>query len=391
MANEKNLLLKPNQLIGFEERNDISRMARHIWNFLLLYAQKDIKFNEHEGTMFEIKVSEVNDLADICEKDLQRLKKSIKCLMSPITIVDDPTHLAMISPVPFVDLDIERKVYVYKLEDSVIEMLKNTDYFTKLNLTDFNAFKSKYTYVIFEWLKRYETAHEIPKISVEDMRKITGTNAMKSYDNFANFNDKVLNVAISEINEKTKYLVSVDFITEVVKTRPKVTNLKFHFSKRNSEKDLIIVENEETENNSNPDVIQKMYHARYLPVCEKYLKNNFCSSTSEFFRATYLVDLSGLDHFLTSKDKYKNNKIKNKTNKPLKWLLDDIKKDINNGGKHGRWQNQIDYYRELLAELPPTESARYARLQDKEGFLEQVYKLEKRLGKKSKIKLPNWL
>ena len=86
----------------------------------------------------------------------------------------------MISRVPYVDLDIERKVYVYKLEDSVIAMLKNTDYFTKLNLTDFNAFKSKYTYVIFEWLKRYETAHEIPKISVEDMRKITGTNAMKS-------------------------------------------------------------------------------------------------------------------------------------------------------------------------------------------------------------------
>ena len=46
MSNE---LFKPNEFIAIIERTNVNRVARHLWNFFLMYAQREIRFAKHEG------------------------------------------------------------------------------------------------------------------------------------------------------------------------------------------------------------------------------------------------------------------------------------------------------------------------------------------------------
>ena len=57
MSNE---LFKPNEFIAIIERTNVNRVARHLWNFFLMYAQREIRFAKHEGCDFEVKVTEIN-------------------------------------------------------------------------------------------------------------------------------------------------------------------------------------------------------------------------------------------------------------------------------------------------------------------------------------------
>ena len=223
-------LYKPNELISVISTMELNRTARHLFNYFLQHAQKKIKFENYQDDTFRVNISELNELAEIDQKNYKLIDKALDHLMKAVTLTNDNKRIEKLVPVTYVKVDISTGEYVFTLQRLVIELLKQTDYFTKLNLLEFNPLKSKHSIILFEHLKRYEKLKNIPEMSVDLLREITDTT--KKYPNFNNLQQKVLDVAVSEINEFTNYNVSYELIKTKAKTRPKVGAVQFFFSKK---------------------------------------------------------------------------------------------------------------------------------------------------------------
>ena len=368
---------KPNELIAVIDQTQVNRLAKHLGNYLLKHAQEQIKFNNHQGNLFELNISETNSLAEIACKDYKLIEDSLEKLMQPVTIrdKDDPKSYHKLVPIYEIKVNAKLGLYQYRLAETMIELLQQTDYFTKLKLTEFNNLESKHSLVIYEWLKRYEKAPKIPQISIEELRQITNTTNKKTYDNFTNIKDKILDVAVKEITEKTPYTVTYEPIKErLSKYRPRVTAIQFNLSRKKPLKAITGTSGIVT------DEILEVSN-RYKALCDNYIAKGFCDTSAAFYQATYVSDFSQLLWFYNAK------KDIDKPNK-LKWLLDDIQK----GKRHPRRVSQTDYYNSLVSQV--TDKKQLISLEcghSNQGFLEQVLKLQKYLNENKKINNEKWL
>ena len=300
-------LYKPNELISVISSMELNRTARHLFNYFLQYAQRKIKFENYQDDTFRVNISELNELADITQKNYKLIDKALDNLMKAVTLTNDNKHIIKLVPVTFVNVDILKGEYVFRLERLVIALLKQTDYFTKLNLLEFNPLKSKHSIILFEHLKRYEKLQNIPEMSVDLLREITDTT--KKYKNFNDLQQKVLDVAVNEINAYTNYNVSYELIKARAKTRPKVSAVQFYFSKKVLEASKVQeaagLEPEE------PLWVQDAQNAQEeITVDEAFglfaeLKRVFSDLTKEQYnRATYRYTYKTLDKFAENIAKY---------------------------------------------------------------------------------------
>ena len=223
-------LYKPNELVSVISTMELNRTARHLFNYFLQYAQKKIKFENYQDDTFRVNINELNELAEITQKNHKLLDKALDNLMKAVTLTNDNKHIIKLVPVTFVNVDISTGEYVFTLQRLVIDLLRQTDYFTKLNLLEFNPLKSKHSIILLEHLKRYEKLNKIPELSIDLLRQITDT--QKKYPNFNNLQQKVLDVAVNEINAYTNYNVSYELIKTKAKTRPKVSAIQFYLAKK---------------------------------------------------------------------------------------------------------------------------------------------------------------
>lgn len=223
-------LFKPNEMVSFFAQLELNRTARHLFNYFLQHAQRKIKFENYQDDTFHINIKELNELAQIYPKTYEIVEKSLRCLMRPVVIRNDPHCYEAFVPVTRVKVNKKTGEYDFTLQRLVIDLLRQTDYFTKLNLKEFNPFNSKFSLIILEFLKQYEKLKNIPEVSIDELRKITDT--QNKYSIFTAFKNKVLDVAVSEINEFTNYNVSYELITTYTSRRPKVSAVQFYFSKK---------------------------------------------------------------------------------------------------------------------------------------------------------------
>ena len=305
-------LYKPNELISIISELELNRTARHLFNYFLRFAQKKIKFDDYKEREFEINIQEVNELAKINQKNYKLISKALDSLVQPVTLMDNPKRIIKLVPVTYVDLDIEKGVYKFKLEDIVIDLLKSTDYFTKLDLKEFNPLKSKHSIVIFEYLKRYENFGQIPLITLEELRSITDTK--DKYPNFADFEKKVLGVATNEINEHTAY--SVDYLTIKKRTcrRPKVHAIQFQFAKKSASSGIELNVTDVTQKTAQNVAKNEDLHAKtnsfqpnahvfdqlYLDFCKKFKDLN----VKDYELALNTYELTTLHQYLNDMQKY---------------------------------------------------------------------------------------
>ena len=375
-------LYKPNELIGAIDQIEVSRTAKHLLNFFLQYSQHELhKYkklhpdSEVYPTEFEIDVHTINGLAEIHSRDYERLKLKLIRLMQPVILRDDPKKFSALTPITAIDIDVPRGMYKFELQPKVVKALANTDYFTKLKLSDFNGLESKNSIVIYEWLKRYETSPQIPKLTVEDLRNITHTANMRKYNNFTDIKLRILDVAVNEISEKTPYTVTYETIKTRTTRRPKVTAIKFTMTKKKSEKEII--ETSGIESKGIDYVIWK-----YEQLCKMYIQFDFCSNPEDFYKATYAIDYELLFGFFERK---KDIQHKDK----LQWLYATVE-DPSSKLRYRR-PNQQDYYKRLLDKEDRLTQGLLLENQKTQGFLEQVLQLQKRHNDNKKIEIKYWL
>lgn len=223
-------LFKPNEMVSFFAQLELNRTARHLFNYFLQHAQKKIKFENFQGDTFHINIKELNELANINPNTYDIVEKSLNHLMRPVVIRNDPHCYEAFVPVTYVKVNKKTGEYDFTLQRLVIDLLRQTDYFTKLELQEFNLFKSKFSLIILEFLKQYEKLKKIPEVSIDELRKITDT--QKKFSMITMFKNKVIDVAVKEINESTNYNVSYELITKYTSRRPKVSAVQFYFSKK---------------------------------------------------------------------------------------------------------------------------------------------------------------
>lgn len=223
-------LFKPNEMVSFFAQLELNRTARHLFNYFLQHAQKKIKFENFQGDTFHINIKELNELANINPNTYDIVEKSLNHLMRPVVIRNDPHCYEAFVPVTYVKVNKKTGEYDFTLQRLVIDLLRQTDYFTKLELQEFNLFKSKFSLIILEFLKQYEKLKKIPEVSIDELRKITDT--QKKFSMITMFKNKVIDVAVKEINESTNYNVSYELVTKYTSRRPKVSAVQFYFSKK---------------------------------------------------------------------------------------------------------------------------------------------------------------
>lgn len=330
-------LYKPNELIGAIDQIEVSRTAKHLLNFFLQYAQQQIKFHNHHGFEFEVDVTHINGLADIHTHDYPRLKKSLQTLMQPVVLRDDPDNYDVLVPITRITIDVPKGLYKYELQPQVIKLLEQTDYFTKLQLSQFNPLQSKHSITIFEWLKRWETAQSIPPIAIEKLRNMTGTVKKATYDKFSQFSRGVLDPAIAEINEKTPYQVSYEPIKTRAITKHKVTEIKFYFTKKE-----IKAENK-PENAAPSSAYEKL-----RKVCGRYMTLKF------YYNATYIYHIETLEQFADdcAEKKYKPNRTKF-----FEWLEERCSMN-----QKGYYKQQHIYNEEFFRSVFCTETHKYSMM-----------------------------
>lgn len=296
-------LFKPNEMVSIFAELELNRTARHLFNYFLQHAQRKIKFENFQGDTFHINIKELNELANINPNTYDIVEKSLRCLMRPVEIRNDPHCYEAFVPVTRVKVNKKTGEYDFTLQRLVIDLLRQTDYFTKLELKEFNLFNSKFSLIILEFLKQYEKLKKIPEVSVDELRKITDTT--KKYPNFKHLQQYVLDVAVKEINESTNYSVSYELIKVRTQRRPKVGAVQFFFEKK-------VLENSPTVEVQAAACLDPVQNAQdqEMTIDEAFglfaeLKRVFSDLTKEQYNlATYKYTYKTLDKFADSIAKY---------------------------------------------------------------------------------------
>ncbi|MEM8528365.1 MAG: replication initiation protein [Bacteroidota bacterium] len=89
----------------------------------------------------------------------------------------------------------------FELPTPILEAVKNPEMYVKLDLFILRGLRSKYSSALYEALKDYQNLNSI-RVEIEVLRKLMGVGE-KQYSVFTMFKKRVLDRAISEINEKT--------------------------------------------------------------------------------------------------------------------------------------------------------------------------------------------
>lgn len=289
-------LFKPNEIVSIFAELELNRTARHLFNYFLQHAQRKIKFENFQGDTFHINIKKLNELANINPNTYDIVEKSLRCLMRPVEIRNDPHCYEAFVPVTRVKVNKKTGEYDFTLQRLVIDLLRQTDYFTKLELKEFNLFNSKFSLIILEFLKQYEKLKKIPEVSVDELRKITDTT--KKYQNFKHLQQYVLDVAVKEINESTNYSVSYELIKVRTQRRPKVGAIQFYFSKKKNQE-----ENKSIDKNIQEEESKTLYKQVFLDKNSLYYEFiKFAPSLEEtvYIRSTYTYRESTLKAFLFS-------------------------------------------------------------------------------------------
>ena len=113
-------------------------------------------------------------------------------------------------------------ILIMKIDEDMKDFYLKLNWYTKYQLKNIMQFKSTYSFRIYELLKQYEGIGS-RLITIENLR--IGLDIEKEqYPKYSNLKQKVINVALNEINTKT----DIVFDYEEIKTGRKVTSIKFH-------------------------------------------------------------------------------------------------------------------------------------------------------------------
>lgn len=203
----------------------MSASARKVYNVLLFEAKKEQRKNKDNLLDFySVDIDQIKRYSAI-----QKTSHVIECIeaLSKMNVTYNVLNkdknkvwgtFSLIS-----DAEIENDIVMFKLPYVVVETFENPKPYATIDMAIIKGLKSKYAINLYEMLEDYKGLKKIT-VPLPKLRELMGIGD-EQYPRYADFNKRVLSVAIEEVKEKTPYNVKA---TPIIKKR-KVIALEFSF------------------------------------------------------------------------------------------------------------------------------------------------------------------
>lgn len=198
-------MLKPKELIEVRNAGKFTLEDRRVYNALVEKAWGP-KLGDAKHK-FEVPTGELRPLVG----DNQRLKDTLRTLMTTLIEVDDGDNWKATQLLGTAELTTNNNsgVVRFTFPPMVVDLLKDSTIFAKLDLEVMRSFRSKYAFSLYEAIARRANMRRFTEnLTMEDLRNILGVEAGK-LDVYKNLNKYAIQPAIVEVNAQSPYTVSI--------------------------------------------------------------------------------------------------------------------------------------------------------------------------------------
>ena len=226
----RNYVCQANSLVGGKQALKLNSAK------LIRAAIMQVVRDDEELKPYIITISELAELLNIPKSNIYRDIDDITddILNNPVYIREEVGKKVRWIKIPWVtrcEYNSDIGVAI-KLNDELKPFLINLkDHYTQYTLDSILVMKSVYAIRIYELLQSEIMTRILPRagtdieLSVETLKECCGCES-KAYNTFSNFRNRVIDIAVKEINEKTLYTLSYDY----VKKGKSVIGLIFHIN-----------------------------------------------------------------------------------------------------------------------------------------------------------------
>lgn len=226
----RNYVCQANSLIGGKQALKLNSAK------LIRAAIMQVVRDDEELKTYVITIAELAKLLKVPKNNIYRDIDSISddIMNNPVYIKDKLGKKVRWIKIPWVTkCEYNSDIGVaLKLNEELKPFLINLkDHYTQYTLDSILVMKSVYAIRIYELLQSEIMTRVLPRagtsieLSVETLKECCGCES-KAYNTFSNFRHRVIDIAIKEINEKTLYRLSYDY----VKKGKMVVGLVFHIN-----------------------------------------------------------------------------------------------------------------------------------------------------------------
>jgi len=222
---------KKNEIIrGKPIDENLSLEAKRCLNTVYYIVQKSINNNENNEKKFQLSFQEFKKLMGITDNNyIYIIRNAIKELQRPFQLynykISTNEKVLWHSTVFISDFKIieknKEKIVHFELNSTIYDLIKETGNFTELEFKTIQKFKTKYSSILYEYLKSYSNLSKL-KLSLEMLNSIFITN----YEYLSDVK-KVLNRILKEFE-------NTDLSNLTFETDKKDKSILFHFDKIDS-------------------------------------------------------------------------------------------------------------------------------------------------------------
>lgn len=219
--------------------NRLTLVQRKIANALLYNAYNDLLHKEEH----QIHVKALSELIGYDSKDFKSIKNALMKLITTViewNLVDtdnlDKEGIWNASAI-IADASIDGPICTYSYSGKIRQLLYMPEIYGRIDMAVQSRFTSTYGLALYENCARYQNITQTPWFDMPIFRKLMGVEDNK-YKSFKSFKYRVLNKAVSEVNEHSPISVMVKFR----KIGRQVTALQFHIKKS----DKLLLDSEPT-------------------------------------------------------------------------------------------------------------------------------------------------
>ena len=210
--------------------NKLSLLERKISNALLYHAFPKLKVQN----VHEIKIDELKRLLGANTRNHKALKEALKKLISTLLewnllgeAVPEMELEGWNASTILSSVSVQRGIIKYQYSELIKTLLIDPKIYGKINLTIQARFKSSYALALYENCSRYRGLPYTKSFDMAVFRRLMGVEDGK-YNIFRDFNRRVLNPAITEINTCSDIRVT----PELSRTGRVVKAIKFRIEER---------------------------------------------------------------------------------------------------------------------------------------------------------------
>lgn len=229
--------------------NKLSLLELKISNALLFHAFPNLK----QELAHQIRVDELKRLICVNTRNHQALKNALKKLISTVMewnlLGDNVPELDMEgwnASTILSSVSVTKGVIKYQYSELIKTLIIDPKIYGKINLIIQARFKSSYALALYENCSRYRGLSYTKNIDISVFRKLMGVEDGK-YEIFRDFNRRVLNAAISEINTCSDIRIT----PEITRAGKMVKSIKFKIEERSIKRRIGMLSDSQKENSIN--------------------------------------------------------------------------------------------------------------------------------------------